>query len=134
MPDVKKDPQAIREAIAADPNTAVIAEAIGYELGEYVEQVLEYVLNPKKELNLVVYSDEEMAERGITPVDPMVIANFLEEAAIMGGERSAFGAAQKPKVALEQVAGGQGVDASKSDPKLKDDIAAEMRRNRNKRG
>ena len=78
MPDVKKDPQAIREAIAADPNTAVIAEAIGYELGEYVEQVLEYVLNPKKELNLVVYSDEEMAERGITPVDPMVIANFLE--------------------------------------------------------
>ncbi len=48
--------------------------------------------------------------------------------------KSGFTPAYKPTVALGQVRSAEGVDASKSDPTLKADLAEQMRRNRNKKG
>ena len=97
--------EAVRAKLVADPNTALIAESLELSLDAYVEEVMAVVM-----------------KGGPAP----------DAAAIAG--KSGFTPAYRPKVSLDQVKVGEGVDVGKTDPKLKADIADQMRRNRNKKG
>lgn len=48
--------------------------------------------------------------------------------------KSGFTPAYRPTLALGQARSAEGIDASKTDPALKADLAEQMRRNRNKKG
>lgn len=134
MSTPKKDPEAIRAKVLADPNTAIIAESLGIDVEEYAEQVVHFVMNPNQEPVIAVMSDEKLKTLGHNPPDGHFLMSQIAGTAATVGERSNFSAAQKPKVALEQVRVGEGVDTSGADPKLKADLAEELRRNRSKKG
>lgn len=134
MSTSKKDPEAVRQKVLADPNTAVIAESLGIELEDYADQVVHYVMNPAQPAAMVTMSDADIASVGLTPVDGKALLKHLAESAAVLGDRSQFISAQRPKVALDQVRVGEGVDVAGVDPKLKADLAEELRRNRDKKG
>jgi len=134
MSTPKKDPEAIRLKVLADPNTTVIAQSLGINPEEYAAQVVHYVMNPAQPAALVAMSDADLEARGHAPVDPTAIMHHLAQSAAVSVNRSGFTAAQKPKVALDQVRVGEGVDLTTTDPKLKADLVEELRRNRNRKG
>ncbi len=129
----KNDPDAIRAKVLADPNTAEIAESLGVELDDYVDRVVEFVMNPKLKPELVAASDAALKAAGHTPPDQAEIVAYLKSAAALVVEKSKFTQAQKAPVSLEQVKVGEGVVA-KDDPALKAALADQLRRNRSGKG
>lgn len=67
MPKIARTPEAIRAALLADPNTAALAETIGVDVDEYIEQIIFFAMNPTAEPTVGIMSVEEMKAQGITP-------------------------------------------------------------------
>src|SRR5437879_6176664 len=96
------DPKAVRKKILADPNTAKIADTLQIPLEDYVDQVVEYVLNPKKDPDLVVIKDDDLKKLGLFAPNPREMANYLDDhlEAAEVSEVTDFTPAKKPKVTL----------------------------------
>ncbi|MFZ5470094.1 MAG: hypothetical protein ACOZIN_11720 [Myxococcota bacterium] len=123
-----KDPQAIRAAILADPNTARIAETLEVPLEEYVEQVLEFAMNPGAEPELLLISDENLKAMGAPPPPDMkemndYIQEGLEISAVTQG--SGYQKAAKPKVALPEAP-----PAKASPDEVRDDLKDDVKSRR----
>lgn len=72
-------PEALRAQILANPNTAEIAKAVDMSLDEYVDQVLEYALNPDADPMLLMIKDEDLRKLGceVHTLEEMLL--YLEE-------------------------------------------------------
>ena len=64
---IARTPEAIREALLADPNVAELAKTIGVSLEDYIEQVTYFAMNPSAEPQLGVMDPEEMKRQGLKP-------------------------------------------------------------------
>lgn len=128
------DPADVLAQVLADPNTEVIAQSLGLSVDEYARQVVHFILHPTQPPHVMVLSAAALQSRGQTPIDPKEVLAYVTQSAEMAGERSGFTQPSKPKVTLDQVRVGEGVDVAKADPKLKDDVAQQLRKNRNKKG
>ena len=53
-----------KQNLRDDPNTLAIAKALGDELEDYIEKVLDYALHPEKTPQLELLDDESVAELG----------------------------------------------------------------------
>ena len=80
-PRLKKPVEKVREELLSDPDTKRIAKAVGMELEEYVELVLDYAQNPDKEPVLQVADDEELKAAGYTPPSVQEVAQFFLDGA-----------------------------------------------------
>jgi hypothetical protein len=61
---LKRPVEVVRAELLKDPDTARIAKAVGMELKDYVELVLEYAQDKDKEPMIKVVSDEELKANG----------------------------------------------------------------------
>lgn len=54
------DPEALRQQLRADEDTAALAKNIGVEIEDYIDQVLFYVQNPEADPEMTVIADEDV--------------------------------------------------------------------------
>jgi hypothetical protein len=108
-PRLKRPVEQVRAELLADPDTKRIARAVGMELAEYVELVLDYAQNPDKQPVLQIADDAELRANGYEPPSNEEIANFFIAGAKgeldLGGpdfNKSGFESApSKPAVSLD---------------------------------
>jgi len=121
-----KDPEAIRKAVLADPNTAEIAKALGVPLEEYVAGVVVYAMNPEAKPEYLGVTDQVMKERfGLTPMtEQEIIAKFDREVAIATiATKTDFTAHEKELVDLSA---DQPAPDAPEDAKLKEELRKKL--------
>jgi hypothetical protein len=102
-----------REQLLADPNTRQIAAALGVEVREYVERVLEYARHPTREPELFVLDQETLeAHEDELPSEAEVLRWFegVASGQIAAGPRAldladGFSSEDEPAQAALEVAG-----------------------------
>ena len=90
-----------RQSLIDDPETKKIADSFGMELEDYVDQVMEYALNPDKEPQLQVMADDDFREMGIDPPAMEDVEQWFADVA-----------SGKVKVDMAPTAGSQSLDDS----------------------
>ncbi len=125
----KKTPEAVRQAVLADPNTKAIAEKLGATVEQYVEQVVHFAMNPGAEPSLYVVEDEDLRALGMQPPDADAMGQYLVEAVSVQKAAGATGfeGAKAKKVSLASEKDLPAVDAKDADPKLKAELDQAMR-------
>jgi hypothetical protein len=121
-----KDPEAIRQAVLADPNTALIAKALGVPLDEYVEGVVVFAMNPEAKPEYVGVTDEVMKERfGLTPMKEQEIISLFDRNVEIAtiATKTDFTASEKKKVDLSA---NRAAPAAPEDPKLKEELKKQL--------
>lgn len=129
----KKTPEAVRQAVLADPNTKELAKKVGATVEAYVEQVVHFVMNPGAEPSLYVVEDEDLVKAGMPPPDADAMGQYLVEAVKVqqaAGATGFEGSKGKKKVTLASGADLPQVDGRAADPKLKAELDKAMRAKR----
>jgi hypothetical protein len=80
-PRLKRPVEQVRAELLNDPDTKRIAKAVGMELKDYVEMVLDYAQNPDKEPMMNVAPDEELRAAGYEPPSTEEVAKFFVDTA-----------------------------------------------------
>lgn len=70
-----------RKNLREDPHTQEIAKALGVELDDYIEKVLDYAQHPNKEPELELLDDEAAAELGPDAASVAEVEAWMEKVA-----------------------------------------------------
>jgi len=76
-PRKKFTPEEIRAKVLEDPDSKRIAKAVGLELAAYADMVVDYAMNPDKEPQLQIASDEELRNAGYNPPSAEDVGKFF---------------------------------------------------------
>lgn len=131
-----KDPQALRQRILDDPNTAKIAEKIGVPLEQYVADVMHFVQNPGADPSVYVVEDEDLRSKGYEPPDADAIGRYLIEAAAVASAADSTEWTDPAGKKLVDMSGPQAATQAPetTDPALKDELSKALRAGRSKKG
>ncbi|ATB29631.1 hypothetical protein [Melittangium boletus] len=67
----------IRAKVLEDPDSKRIAKAVGLDLAAYADKVVDYAMNPDKEPQLQVASDEALRAAGYDPPSAEDVGKFF---------------------------------------------------------
>ncbi len=73
-----------KQSLRDNPDTKKIADSLGVELEEYIDQVMHYAMNPELEPELEVYTEEQLEEAGVEGIPSPKECQDWFEAAING--------------------------------------------------
>lgn len=121
-----KDPEALRAKLLADPNTRGIAEKLGVELAEYVNQVVYFASNPTVEPQLYMVEDEDLRSLGMEPPDADAIGKYVMDSATIAQAAEVTDYSEK-KEELVSMTNLEPVATGDADAKLKEELEKQLR-------
>ena len=129
MPENTTAPDAatIKAKLLADPNTKAIAEKIGVDLNEYVDQVVFFVQNPKADPQLYVVEDEDLRKLGMEPPDEEEMGRYVMEVAQLATatEKTDYQGKKKELVSINDLP--PVAETRPTDEKLKEELEKQLR-------